>query len=190
MKSTMIGKEFKLHIGNSTAILMSVTPIYAIVELFVLNMAELVSLKARLITILITYLGLGFLFAKGRNISKRIFNVSEEFSHESTIVVHDLLYLVGFNFCLTPLLYLVSGASPREIVLGTSFALGMAFIAGPINGFFIDAAGELTGLNSSLRLPVAVRQLDQASKTTILFGVLMLVLLGLGFVYWIQFDSA
>ncbi len=169
----------KLHLASSVGLLLGVTPIYAVVEVFVLQMDPLVSLKARLLVAMLAFLGLGFLYASLRQKSKRLFNIGDTADANLAISIHDLLFLIAFNLALTPTLYLVSGASFTEIILGTGFALLMAVFNGPVNGFLVDLAGDLTGCKPSARLPGAIRELAPGRKKlvfTALVGTMIVVL--------------
>ena len=84
------------HLIDSTAILMAVTPIYMFLELVIWRFDPLVSFRARRIIVIITYLGTGFLIAKGRDLSKRTFGVDQPNTSERRIVMHDLFFLVEF----------------------------------------------------------------------------------------------
>jgi hypothetical protein len=180
-----LNRALKLHLANSTGLLLGITPIYALVELLVLKMDPVVSLRARLLVALLLFLGLGFAYASLRDRSKRLFHIVDTVSSNLTIAIHDLVFLVAFNACLTPMLYLVSGASFMEILLGTGFALAMAVFNGPINGFLVDLSGDLSGYKPSARLPVSIRQLNPGSKKLAFASLVAVVVLTLGFVYWL-----
>ncbi|MEM8862979.1 MAG: hypothetical protein AAGD96_32105, partial [Chloroflexota bacterium] len=152
--------------------LMAITPIYIFVELVILQVRPEVSLRARLVIIGLTYLGTGILVAKGRDLSKSFFGLNKLGVAERKILLHDLFYLVAFNAVFGPIVYLLSGASWSELVQATLFAMGLSFFTGPINGFFIDAVGELTELRQSDRLPVRVRQMSLYRKLSLFLGML------------------
>ncbi|MFK7806120.1 MAG: hypothetical protein AB8G95_31105 [Anaerolineae bacterium] len=160
------------HLVDSTAILMAMTPIYIFVELVILRMSVDVSFRARLVIVSMTYLGTGLLVAKGRDFSKRFFGLDQLGVAERKILVHDLFYLVAFNAFFGPIVYLLSRASWTELIQGTLFAMGLSFFTGPVNGFFIDAIGELTGLRKSDRLPATILSLSRMAKLTLFFALL------------------
>ena len=174
---------FTRHIVDSTAILMAITPIYIFVELVILQIRWDVSLRARLVIIGLTYLGTGILIAKGRDFSKSLFGLNRLGVAEKKILTHDLLYLVAFNAVFGPIVYFLSGASWAELIRATLFAMGLSFFTGPVNGFFIDAVGELTGMRRSDRLPVQILQLGSKQKLLLFFGLLGLWIGGFVMIY-------
>ncbi len=171
------------HIIDSTAILMAVTPIYMFLELVIWRFDPLVSFRARRIIVIITYLGTGFLIAKGRDLSKRTFGVDQPNTSERRIVMHDLFFLVAFNAVFAPIIYAISQASLRELILGTLSAMALSVINGPINGFFIDAVGELTGIRESQRLPYRIKALGRTSKLILFFTVLSIMIIVVILIY-------
>lgn len=171
------------HIADSTAILMATTPIYIFVELVVLQVRPEVSLRARLVIIGLTYLGTGILVAKGRDLSKFFFGLSGLGVAERKILIHDLFYLVTFNAVFGPIVYTVSGATWDELIQATLFAMGLSFFTGPINGYFIDAMGQLTELRATDRLPTQIGEMHLNGKLTLLFVMLALWIMAFIAVY-------
>lgn len=181
-------RSLKFHLAVSAGLLLGVTPIYALVELFVLRMDPVVSLRARLLVALLVLMGLGMAFAFLRERSKQLFRIDDTVSSNLTISIHDLVFLFAFNATLTPLMYLVSGASLREILLGTGFALLMAVFNGPLNGFLVDLSGDLTGFKPSARLPDFIRNQSARRKQLIFASIICVVFLVLAIIYmWLIF---
>ena len=171
------------HLADSTAILMAVTPIYIFIELVILQVRWDVSLRARLVIIGLTYLGTGILVAKGRDFSKSLFGLNRQGVAERKILIHDLFYLVIFNAIFGPIVYFISGASWTELYQATLFAMGVSIFTGPVNGFFIDAVGELTELRDSDRLPARILLMRRQSKLLLFFGLLALWIAGFILIY-------
>lgn len=185
-----VGQFLLRHVVDSTAILMAMTPIYIFVELVILRMSPDVSFRARLVIVGMTYLGTGLLVAKGRDLSKRVFGLDQLNVAERKIIIHDLFYLVTFNAVFGPIVYLLSRASWSELLQGTLFAMGLSFFTGPVNGFFIDAVGELTGLRQSDRLPGPIHTLSRWTQLTIFFGLLAIWIGGFVLIYRQQIFSS
>jgi len=61
-------KRLKEHFIDSTSGLVASTPIFATFETVVAGLSDEVSLNARLLAVGLTYLGMGSVFAKGRDL--------------------------------------------------------------------------------------------------------------------------
>lgn len=178
-----MAQALRWHIVSTTGLMIGTTSVYALVELYIIGMDPVVSLRARLLIMALAFGGLGLAFVRLRELSKRIFGISDEHSSNRRIVVHDLLYVVAFNACTAPLLYVLAGASPREVALGTALALLIAIVNGPLNGYLVDLSGELSCLRPSARIPVAVQRLAPGRKWALFVGLVVVTLLALGLLY-------
>ncbi len=144
--------SFAYHIVDSTALLAESTPVYAAFENGLAGMSDEVSMNARIIAAALTYLGgMGFIFAKGRDISRKLFNITEQ-TRERIQSLHDASYNGAFNLVAAPLIYMASGArDAKEIVIGTASAIGFGLINGAPMGYSVDLFRDLTGLKECNR---------------------------------------
>jgi len=157
--------DWKKHLVDTTAINTLAVPICAAMEtsakicslmskipyIDVNPIPSDVSLKTRIYGAGGGYLGLAFLFSKGRDASRRLFNIKET-SKEYLQLVHDAAYTIAFNAVVNPILYYSSGSrDPKEIIGGTlALSVFSLFAGGPI-GYIVDVFRDLTGLKSCKR---------------------------------------
>lgn len=168
----------KKHIVDTTALLSSTNPFYGLLEKTVYGMSNETSINARVNIAKMSYLGLGLIFAKGRDLSRKLFNISDK-TKESTQTVHDGLYSSAFNAALGPILYTLSGSQDwKEITVATLGNIVLSFPTGIVAGYAIDAARDLTGIEESIRIPKSVRNINPNLKKTIV-AVLVGASLGL-----------
>ncbi len=157
------------HLVDSTGIYFSSTPVYVLFENAIVGMSDDVSLNARLTSGALTYAGLGFAIAKGRELSQNLFHIDED-SSNTRKVVHDAGYLLTFTAVLTPAIYAYSGASLEDNITGTLIAMGLAIPIGPIIGYGIETYEDFTGLKHSKGLPTFLTQRSQSTKWSIALG--------------------
>ena len=67
----------KYHLVDSTAILAESTPIYAAFETFVAGMSNKVSMTTRVLAATSAYAGLGYVYGKGRDASRRLLKIND-----------------------------------------------------------------------------------------------------------------
>lgn len=145
-----IRKQSKFHFVDGTALLLATNPIYSAFETTVAGMSDDVSIRARLIVTGITYLGMGSLFSRGRDLSRRLFKISDE-TRERIQVLHDIGYAAVLNAVMAPPIYLTSGANGKEALVGGAIATVFGATMGPWMGYSIDVARDLTGLGNCER---------------------------------------
>ena len=153
----------KTHVVDSTAALASTNPVFAVFENVVWGMSDQVSLNARLFAAGITYAGLGSLVSRGRDLSRKLFKIKDTTS-EKIQTFHDAVYLMGFNVVIAPIMYTTAGANTQETIEGTLTAMGLSIINGPLIGYSIDLARDLTGIKRSERIPKQIRDFSSKSK--------------------------
>ena len=145
-----IRKGIKTHLVDSTAILASVTPIWTVFDTSI-GMEDEVSIKAKLNVALVTYAGSGWLYGKLRDVSKKHFGITDR-TKEKIQGVHDFLYNAAYTSVLSGLVYAASQEPDiRKIGAAMGFAAGTAVIRGPIAGYAIDVARDLTGIRECNR---------------------------------------
>jgi|SRR3989338_170065 len=157
--------SLKYHVVDSTALLAESTPAFAAYETFIVGMSSEISMNTRLIVAGSTYAGLGYLYGKGRDISRKMFNVTDKTS-ERFQQLHDVLYTGAFNLAVSPAFYLTAGETDaKKIAIGTACAIGLGAINGGPMGYAVDTFRDLTGLRKSERLSKLVgRQNSKVKK--------------------------
>src|SRR3989338_2385030 len=140
----------KYHLVDSTALLTSSTPVYAAMEVGIVGMSDQVSLGSRLSGAVITYGGIGWAFAKGRDLSRRFFSITDK-TRERIQTLHDSLYTAVFNGVMTPPLYLAMGADTNQAIFGGLSAAALSIPMGPVLGYSVDVARDMTGLRTCER---------------------------------------
>jgi len=159
-KALNIGKNY---VVDTTGLFLASTPIYAGMEVFGAGMDVATSLESRLKVALLGYLGMGFVYAKGRDLSRKIFKLKDT-SKEWKQTLHDSIYNVAFNFSFAFPVYLSSGADLETALKGAGGAVGLGLISGPINGYSIDTFRHLTGTKHSERMPKIIKGINKKAR--------------------------
>ena len=164
----------KDHLVDSTAIIAESTPVFALSETVLVGMSDKVSLNARLFAAMLVYSGIGFVFGKGRDISRNFFKIDGTTS-EKIQNLHDTLYTGAFNLVTAPAIYYISGEQDLEKILyGTALATGLGAINGSPTGYSIDIFRDLTGLKKSERISRFVNRYSSGIKK----GIVALLIAG------------
>ncbi len=158
------GEFLRNHIIDSTTMLTESTPIYAAYEKLLVGMSDDVSINARVYAAGLLYGGLGFALAKGRDLSRNMFKITDK-TKEIIQISHDFAYLAAFNLVTSPLLYYASGSrDPLEIAWGSALAVGVGAANGIPLGYAVDLFRDLTGIKKSERVPTKIRNLGSKTK--------------------------
>ena len=147
-----VKRGVRFHLVDSTALLAESTPVLAAFETGIAGMSVHVSLNARMLAAGLTYFGgTGYIYAKGRDLSRRVFRIQDD-TKESRQHFHDSAYLGGFNLIFAPLLYLASGArDAKAIAIGTTTAVAFGLVNGGPMGYVVDVFRDLFGLKECHR---------------------------------------
>ena len=161
-------RVLKQHAIDNTAGLAATHPIFATLETAVLNLSHEVSQKSRITASGLSYCVTGFLFVRGRDLSRRVFGITPEHS-ELKKGLHDFLYTAAFNAVVGPIIYRAGGADWEKTMYGTLIAMGISPFSGFVGGYAIDAARDLTGVVPPKvalpeRLPARIRALPACVK--------------------------
>jgi len=152
------------HLVDSTAVATVSNTVMAPLETLVCGMPNEVSANARMLGTALTFAGLGTVYTKGRDLSKRVFKITEKTS-EKVKAIHDTLYSVGYLMAITPAFYYASGSRDlKEIAAGTIATAAVGLLAGSPTGYAIDAYRDLTGIQESERLPDCIKKQDSKVK--------------------------
>jgi hypothetical protein len=144
------------HIVDCTAVSCSITAIYAVIETFVLHLSPGVSIRARLLIVALSFLGLGSLFSRLRDMSLAHTGTLGT-SSESLKLAHDVLFTMASNIVLAPAVYSIVGATLDQALAGTAVTIAVSTLTGPINGLLIDRFRSWAGLPNSGRFAVEAR---------------------------------
>lgn len=154
------------HFADSTALLTASNPVFSAFETLIAGMPDHVSQTARGIAAGLTYGGMGYLWGKGRDISRKIFHINQQ-SRERVQTFHDAAYSMGFTSIVSPLLYFSSGTRDfNEIAWGTASAALFGLVQGPLLGYAVDVGRDLTGLGECNRAsyPQIVKKQKRMAK--------------------------
>ncbi len=108
MRIKDISKYLITHGIDSTAICTVVNPPMSALETYVVKMSNQVSQNARMIAALLTFGGIGFVFSRGRDLSRKLFNINQEKS-EIIKQVHDTCYGIAYAAITSPPFYYLAG---------------------------------------------------------------------------------
>mgnify|MGYP001577193077 CR=1 FL=1 len=160
-KTRKIARAVRDNVIYTVAVCSSTNPLFAFTDTFALGTSNDTSIGTRIDVALFSLLGAGIGFVKGRQASRNLFKVTP-MSREKIQALHDFLYTAAFNMAFAPPLYMLNGADAGTAYAGGAIAAGMSLITGPINGYAIDAAGDLTGIRLNPRIPHSLNSLAQS----------------------------
>ena len=177
-----IYNAMKCHMIDTTAFLMVCHPVMAAFEVNVADMSNETSMSARLLSTAFNYGGLGSVYSKGRDLSKRIFKITKD-TNERMKEIHDTIYCIAFNTLVQPPFYYLAGSrNAREIAIGTTVTAAVSLLTGSAIGYAIDTYRDLTGLQESERLPSFLKLQTPKTKkyvagllTTVSVGALAVI---------------
>lgn len=185
MKIKEIKDKVKNYLVDTTGLLLASTPIYAAMETLASGMSVTTSFESRLKASALAYCGLGFAYVKGRDLSKRMFNITKE-SPEKAHSIHDSAYNAAFNIACAIPIYLSSGADLEQALKGAAGATALGLISGPINGYSIDSFREFVGTKSVRRMPRLIENAGRKTKKALAIGMVAAMLAGTWGVYDIK----
>jgi len=145
-----LGNGLKYHVVDTTALLTSTNPIYSAMEVGISGMSDQVSIDSRLTVAALSYGGMAFAFSRGRDLSRKIFHITNK-TRERIQTFHDFAYTAAFNLAVAPPIYLSMGADLKQAAVGGLTAAAFSTVMGPIMGYSVDAARDLTGLKNCER---------------------------------------
>ncbi len=179
----------KYHVVDTTAMLTSTNPLYTAVETMVSGLSDETSIKARLYVAGLSYAGVSLLFARGRDLSRKIFGITDK-TKERVQQIHDTVYTAAFNIPFCSTLYFLSGArDAKEIITATAGGVIMGACTGGLVGYGIDAFRDLIGLKESQRVPRCVRNQSPKVKKIIAAGLIGASLGLMGIIYSLTPDN-
>ena len=163
-KANKAVRFIKNHLSDSTAMILSYTPMAAAVETFTAGITNEDSANARTFGAGLTYAGLGLVYSKGLHLSRRIYQITTE-STEKEKLKHDTLYGIAFSLAISPFFYLAVGINDwKQITIGTVIGTGAAIFGSGITGYSIDGFRDLMGLENSERIPRRIANLRASAK--------------------------
>lgn len=175
--------NWKLHLVDSTALLAASNPIFSALEVnagrifqyvpflrdHTADMSDDMSAFARVTATVLCYGGLGILFSRGRDLSRKITGIGEK-AKEITKAIHDSVYLAGFNLVVSPWMYAASQKlagdeiESAKIIAGTAIAVGFGLVCGAPMGYAVDAFRDFTGVMKNDRVPFSLSNLETSVR--------------------------
>ncbi|MBI4894987.1 MAG: hypothetical protein HY831_00705 [Candidatus Aenigmarchaeota archaeon] len=189
MNYSKIKEGLTKHVIDTTGIMTEVNPVCAAVEI-VSGMSVQSSMEARIFSTYLNYLGLGYVFARGRDLSRYVFGVSPD-SPEKSQTVHDALYTTAATLVLSPAIYAATqtmyGHEIDMYQIGkTTIPMAcIAFFNGVPIGYAVDTFRDLTGIEECKRpsYPPALKRQVPKMKKVIVAGLIATSLGAMSFVY-------
>ena len=189
MNYKKIINNLKNHLIDTTAILAEGTPISAAVEVSS-GMSVSASMNTRILMAGLNYCGLGYIFSKGRDISRYFFGITND-APERTQFIHDSLYATMFSLAISPPIYTISQTLSGENLdwykIGTataSISVASFFNGGPVS-YSIDVFRDLTGRKECERpsYPKALKKQSPNIKKVIAVGLIAASIGTMGLIY-------
>ena len=179
----------KNYLVDTTGLLLASTPFYVEMEILASGMSSATSFESRFkdscLAYAGAYAGLGIVYAKGRDFSKKIFKIDEQ-SAAKKHNIHDSIYNAAFNIAFSVPLYLSSGADLEQTAKGALEATLLGLASGPINGFSIDTFRDFLGTKKSQRLPKVVQNVRSKTKKLLAAGLIATMIGATAGVYTIK----
>ncbi|HLD12767.1 MAG TPA: hypothetical protein VJB87_04195 [Candidatus Nanoarchaeia archaeon] len=158
------------HFIDTTGNVFFSTPFFALLENVVRHQADAQAIAARTNTALFNYLGLGFIFSKGRNLSRNICHLTKT-TPELIKSVHDIIYTMLLTTAVTPPIYMFSGTEPKKALIDGLWAGLASAPVGWAIGQGIDFYKDLYNIEPSER-PLARTFRNYTSTQKQLIGAL------------------
>ncbi len=177
--------RLKNHLIRTTAMASECNPIFALFEVGVAGMSNETSIYARLIGTGLGYLGMGFIYDRGRDKLKEVFKITKD-SSEKAKSFFDICYGTTFSLAWTPILYAASGVRDlRELGYGVLCATVFGGINGFPIGYAIDSFNDLTSTGECNRkfYPNIVRKRHPHIKKGIAAGLAVASIGATGLIY-------
>lgn len=159
-------ENLKYHIVDSTAYLTASYPVYTAIDTMVAGIADDISINTRILGGVLTYGGLGWAIGKGRDLSKKMFKITDK-TKERYQQIHDSLYLATINIPLGAGMYTLAGETDiKKIAIGTGLGVAFGLFMGPWIGYAVDSARDLIGLDECKRkfYPKSIQKLGPKIK--------------------------
>lgn len=171
--------NLKQHVVDSTALLAESTPVFAAFEVGIAGMSDATSMNARMLAAGIAYAGVGYLFGKGRDLSRKVFKITDQ-TKERTQHIHDVGYTAAFNLAISPPMYAISQTLAGEdidltkIAIGTAAATAFGAVNGSPMGYAVDVFRDLSGVRECNRpsYPKFLKKQSAKVKKGILAGLI------------------
>jgi hypothetical protein len=177
-KTTKFVDAVKYNVVDSTGMMIESNPLFSAVEVGLVHYTDMASINARIFFTASAYLGVGFLYGKGRDVSRKIFKVTDQ-TKEWKQHTHDILYTAAFNLVVAVPIYAASQAVAGEEIDMTKVFVGsgLSTVIGALNGspmgYFVDVVRDLTGMRECKRksYPVFLKEQTPPVKKLILGGL-------------------
>ncbi|MCK5624275.1 L-alanine exporter AlaE [Candidatus Pacearchaeota archaeon] len=185
-----IKKDSKFYAVDTLAMLVESHPLFAAIEVGVAGMSDEMSINARVVGTIVACGGLGYVFGKGRDLSKKLFKITNK-TKEVVQHAHDIGYAFALNLAITPPMYTLSQLMAGEdldfkkIAIGTISASILGGINGSPMGYSIDVFRDLTGIKECNRksYPNLVKRQGSKIKKTIAVGLIAASMGAMGLIY-------
>lgn len=182
--------NLKYHVVDSTALLAESSPIFSAFEVGIAGMSDATSMNARMLATGIAYIGVGYLFGKGRDLSRKLFKITDQ-TKERIQHIHDIGYTAAFNLAISPLMYVISqtlageGIDLTKIAIGTAAATAFGAVNGSPMGYTVDVFRDLSGVRECNRpsYPNFLKRQNSKVKKGILIGLIGLSIGAMGLIY-------
>ncbi len=171
--------NLKHNFIDSTALLAESTPVFAAFEVGIAGMSDATSTNARMLAAGIAYAGVGYLFGKGRDLSRKLFKITD-LTKERVQHIHDVVYTAAFNLSISPPIYALSQTLAGEdidltkIAIGSAAATAFGAVNGSPMGYAVDVFRDLSGVRECNRpsYPKLLKRQSAKVKKGILAGLI------------------
>jgi len=166
----------KGHIIDTTSVLAVTTPSFTLWENVALGFSDELSIGSRVSSAAVFYLGMGSVFAKGRDLFYRVIKQAES-------KCQDMAYSTLFGSVYGVGIYSANGGSLEEVVVGSLTGGVLSAALGIPIGYAVDAGRAITGRKTSDRIPAKIHNLSSKKKKRLAAGILAASLAIIGTTY-------
>ncbi len=175
----------KKYFIDCTAMATEANPIFASFEVGLAGMSNETSRHARYLGTGLSFLGLSYVYAKGRDKSKEFFNVNEN-SSKKVRFWFDIGYGTAFNLAWSPIFYAACGVpDAKQFGWGIFWATVLGAVNGFPIGYSIDSFRDLTSIKECNRktYPKIIKNRHPHIKKGIAVGLVAASIGAMGLIY-------
>lgn len=172
------GRIISEHLASACGIVSVGNPLWAYFETQLMNRSPEVSFDSKVIGTIANFAGISYFYNQGRKCAMKLARIRE--GDKKKLAVVDTIYAGFFSMCYSMVNFSFLGErDAQELAKISLIAAGLNFFPmGIINGYAIDVAKDLFGVEKSNRIPRFLSEQKSYVKKAIGFSLAALSALG------------